>query len=50
MLGCIRHLVWDTGRGLQIGQVNALSWLTIIGSLILTPALWAVALWLKGGL
>ncbi|MBO0743310.1 MAG: succinate dehydrogenase, cytochrome b556 subunit, partial [Hyphomicrobiaceae bacterium] len=28
MLGGIRHLIWDTGRGLQIWQVNVLSWLT----------------------
>jgi succinate dehydrogenase / fumarate reductase cytochrome b subunit len=49
MLGGIRHLVWDTGRGLQIWQVNALSWLTIIGSLALTLLLWAVGL-MQGGL
>jgi succinate dehydrogenase / fumarate reductase, cytochrome b subunit len=48
MLGGMRHLIWDTGRGLQIGQVNALSWLTIIGSVILTLAIWAAALSQKG--
>src|SRR5262245_65888790 len=26
MLGGMRHLLWDTGRGLQIRQVNVLSW------------------------
>jgi succinate dehydrogenase / fumarate reductase cytochrome b subunit len=50
MLGGIRHLIWDTGRGLQIWQVNALSWLTIIGSIALTLAIWAAGLLLKGGL
>jgi succinate dehydrogenase cytochrome b subunit len=49
MLGGMRHLLWDTGRGLQIWQVNALSWLTLIGSVALTLAIWAVAL-LDGGL
>ncbi|HZT47925.1 MAG TPA: succinate dehydrogenase, cytochrome b556 subunit [Hyphomicrobiaceae bacterium] len=49
MLGGIRHLVWDTGRGFQIWQVNTLSWLTIIGSLVLTLALWAAGL-MQGGL
>jgi succinate dehydrogenase / fumarate reductase cytochrome b subunit len=49
MLGGMRHLLWDTGRGLQIWQVNALSWLTIIGSVALTLAIWAVVL-LEGGL
>jgi succinate dehydrogenase cytochrome b subunit len=44
MLGGIRHLIWDTGRGLEIWQVNAMSWLTIIGSVVLTLAIWAVGL------
>ena len=50
MLGGMRHLLWDTGRGLQIAQVNALSWLTIIGSTVLTLAIWAVGLLLRGEL
>jgi succinate dehydrogenase / fumarate reductase cytochrome b subunit len=50
MLGGLRHLVWDTGRGLEIRQVNALSWLTIIGSLALTLVLWAAGLIMGGGL
>jgi succinate dehydrogenase cytochrome b subunit len=44
MLGGIRHLIWDTGRGLEIGQVNLLCWLTIVGSVVLTLAIWAVGL------
>ena len=50
MLGGLRHFVWDTGRGFSIGQVNALSWFTIIGSVLLTLALWMVGLTLKGEL
>jgi succinate dehydrogenase / fumarate reductase, cytochrome b subunit len=50
MLGGLRHLLWDTGRGLQIWQINTLSWLTILGSVSLTLALWASALLLNGGL
>ncbi len=50
MLGGMRHLVWDTGRGLQIWQVNALSWLTLVGSVGLTLAIWAVGPMLRGGL
>jgi len=49
MLGGMRHLIWDTGRGLQIWQVNALSWLTVIGSIGLTLAIWAFGLVLRGG-
>jgi succinate dehydrogenase / fumarate reductase, cytochrome b subunit len=48
MLGGMRHLVWDTGRGFQIWQVNTLSWLTIICSVALTLALWAAGLSLRG--
>jgi succinate dehydrogenase / fumarate reductase cytochrome b subunit len=44
MLGGVRHLIWDTGRGLGIAQANALAWTTIIGSVGLTIALWAYAL------
>ena len=44
MLGGVRHMIWDTGRGLQIPQVNLLSWLTVIGSVCVTLALWAAAL------
>jgi succinate dehydrogenase cytochrome b subunit len=50
MLGGMRHLVWDTGRGLEIGAVNALSWLTIVSSLILTAALWIAGIAVRGGL
>lgn len=50
MLGGIRHLLWDTARGLQIWQVNVLSWLTVIGSVALTLAIWGFGLMLKGEL
>ena len=44
MLGGMRHFIWDTGRGFEIWQVNLLSWLTIVGSIALTLAIWAVGL------
>jgi succinate dehydrogenase / fumarate reductase cytochrome b subunit len=50
MLGGMRHLLWDTGRGLQPRSADILGWLTIIGSLSLTAALWTVGLSLRGGL
>lgn len=49
MLGGIRHLIWDTGRGFDLGTVNRLSWATIIGSLLLTGGIWFLAL-TKGAL
>lgn len=50
MLGGIRHLIWDTGRGLDIPTVNLLSWGTIAGSATLTILLWAGALLARGAL
>ncbi|RTL69366.1 MAG: succinate dehydrogenase, cytochrome b556 subunit [Hyphomicrobiales bacterium] len=48
MVGGVRHLIWDTGRGLTIGQVNSLSWLTLTLSLALTCLVWAVGLISRG--
>ncbi len=48
MLGGLRHLIWDTGRGLDLGSVNTLSWLNIVGSLVATAAVWAAGLSLRG--
>lgn len=48
MLGGIRHLIWDTGRGFDLSTVNLLSWSTILGSLGLTALIWAGALRMKG--
>jgi len=48
LFGGLRHLLWDTGRGLHIWQVNALSWLTIIASIALTLAVWGTGLYLRG--
>ena len=39
----IRHLVWDTGRGLEIHQATASAWFVIVLSLVLTAAFWWVA-------
>ena len=48
LLGGLRHLLWDTGRGLHIWQVNALSWLTVLAAIALTLAVWAIGLHLRG--
>ena len=48
MMGGLRHFIWDTGRGFSLSTVNFLSWLTIIGSLVLTVLVWGVALKLNG--
>ena len=50
MLGGMRHLLWDTGRAMDIRSADVLGWLTILGSLSLTAILWAIGLSLRGGL
>jgi succinate dehydrogenase / fumarate reductase cytochrome b subunit len=39
----IRHLIWDTGRGLEKAQSERSAWLVIVGALVLTGlcAWWA---------
>jgi succinate dehydrogenase / fumarate reductase, cytochrome b subunit len=48
MLGGIRHLIWDTGRGLDLVSIEVFAWATIIGSATLTILLWLVGYWPKG--
>ena len=35
-LGGLRHLIWDTGRGLELKTAERIGWMMIIGSLLLT--------------
>jgi succinate dehydrogenase / fumarate reductase cytochrome b subunit len=39
----IRHLVWDTGRGLEKEQATASAWFVIVASIVLTAIFWWVA-------
>jgi succinate dehydrogenase / fumarate reductase cytochrome b subunit len=48
MLGGIRHLIWDTGRGLDKVSIEIFAWATIISSTVLTLLVWAVGYWLRG--
>jgi succinate dehydrogenase / fumarate reductase, cytochrome b subunit len=42
LIAGIRHLVWDTGRGLEREQARRSAWIVSVGSLVLALAL---ALW-----
>ena len=44
-LGGIRHLVWDTGRGLELKTAEIMGWAMILGSFLLT----IITLWLIKG-
>ena len=50
MFGGIRHLIWDTGRALDIKSADTLGWLSIIGSISLTVVLWFIGLSMRGAL
>jgi succinate dehydrogenase / fumarate reductase cytochrome b subunit len=40
MLGGVRHLIWDTGAGLEKETASKLAWATVVGSVLLTAAVW----------
>ena len=44
----IRHLIQDTGAGYEIPQFVRSSWLSVIGSIVLTVLVWAYVL-MAGG-
>jgi len=48
MLGGIRHLIWDTGTGLDKTSIEVFAWLTVIGSIVLTVLLWVAGYALMG--
>jgi succinate dehydrogenase / fumarate reductase cytochrome b subunit len=50
MLGGIRHLIWDTGTGLDKVSIEVFAWATIIGSTVLTVLVWAAGYWLREAL
>ena len=50
LLGGLRHLIWDTGRGFSLTAIDMLCWLTLVGSVVLTAGIWFVALRLMGAL
>ena len=49
MLGGIRHLIWDTGSGLDKTSIEVFAWLTIIGSIALTVLVWVAGYAFMGG-
>ena len=49
MLGGIRHLIWDTGRGLGPTEREWLAAANLIGSIVITLILWLIGLLAMGG-
>lgn len=48
MFGGLRHLIWDTGRGLELPTAEAMARLTIAGSVLVTLAIWLAGYWMMG--
>lgn len=40
----LRHLWWDTGRGLELRSVYAGGWAVLVGTVVLTVIAWAAGL------
>jgi len=40
----LRHLVWDTGRGLAKRQANASAWFVLTAAIVVTVGFWMVLL------
>ena len=47
MLGGMRHLVWDTGRGFDLVSVEWLARATLAGSVAITLVLWIIGYSIK---
>ena len=42
LIGGIRHIVWDSGHGLDAPLRDQMAWATLIGGFVLTIAVWGV--------
>ncbi len=49
MLGGLRHLVWDTGRGFDLPTVEIMAKATLGGSIALTLIVWVIGYSAMGG-
>jgi succinate dehydrogenase / fumarate reductase cytochrome b subunit len=48
MLGGVRHLVWDTGSGLEKHTASKIAWATLAGSVLLTLLIWIAGTMARG--
>lgn len=49
MLGGLRHLVWDTGRGFELPTVEFMARATLAVSIVLTLGVWVAGYAMMGG-
>jgi succinate dehydrogenase / fumarate reductase cytochrome b subunit len=48
LIGGIRHLIWDTGRGFDLATIERMAQFNLAGSITITIVLWIVAYLVKG--
>ena len=48
LCGGIRHLLWDSGRGFELGAIDASGWAVVAVSTALTVAAWVLSVILGG--
>lgn len=41
----LRHLIWDAGRGLEIGQAYRLGWLVLSATVVIAALVWLIRAW-----
>jgi succinate dehydrogenase / fumarate reductase, cytochrome b subunit len=49
LLGGIRHLIWDTGRGLEPAERELLTMMNLVGSIVFTLIVWTIGYFTMGG-
>jgi succinate dehydrogenase / fumarate reductase cytochrome b subunit len=49
MLGGVRYLIWDSGRGMGPGERDWLAAANLVGSIAITIVLWIIGLLAMGG-
>jgi len=47
LLNGIRHLVWDTGHGLDLKSVYRGGWIVVVFSVVLTVVAWLAGYWFR---
>ena len=48
MMGGLRHLIWDTGSGLEKHTASRIAWATLIASISLTILIWVAGYLARG--
>ncbi|KRA00176.1 succinate dehydrogenase [Mesorhizobium sp. Root157] len=48
LLGGVRHFVWDAGAGLEKHTASKIAWASLVGSAVLTLAIWVVGYYVRG--